>query len=170
MAAAAEMLLQDIALKDDLAVKLGDALDVKASIGLVVITFLATQSAYFLDKQSLPHGGRLFQFASIISVTVAGILALMELWPRTYMIPEPEGGAIEERIEQLADFYGEAANSESISDQLTRDEIQWAKNRIMTNQRHNRNKAYTLAWSFRFTAASLVLNLLTLTAFILRLS
>ncbi len=47
-----ERLLIEINAKDDLATKLGDALDVKASILLVVIVFLATQTAYFLEKQT----------------------------------------------------------------------------------------------------------------------
>ena len=46
-----ERLLIEINAKDDLATKLGDALDVKASILLVVIVFLATQTAYFLENR-----------------------------------------------------------------------------------------------------------------------
>jgi hypothetical protein len=47
-----ERLLEEINSKDDLAVRLGDTLDVKASIVLAAITLLATQTAYFLDQET----------------------------------------------------------------------------------------------------------------------
>lgn len=45
-----DRILAELSVKDDLSFKLGDTLDVKASIGMVVITFLGTQTAYLLDK------------------------------------------------------------------------------------------------------------------------
>ena len=56
MAALAERLLEEINAKEDLSLRLGDALDVKASIGLAVVLFLGTQTAYFLEK-GLPRIG-----------------------------------------------------------------------------------------------------------------
>jgi hypothetical protein len=72
-----------------------------------------------LDKPSLPHVAKLLQIISVGSPVFAGLLALIELWPRTYLIPEPEGGAIEERVGQLAEFFGESDKSELVSDRST---------------------------------------------------
>ncbi len=77
-----QMIRDEIHAKEDLSLRLGDALDIKASIGLAVILFLATQSAYFLDK-GLPRIGIAMQLFSILCIVLAAIFALAELWPRT---------------------------------------------------------------------------------------
>jgi hypothetical protein len=93
MSAIGEMLLGEVNAKEDLALRLGDAMDVKASISLALILFLATQSAYFLDKR-LPRIGVAMQLFSILCIVLAAIFALLELWPLTYILPEPESDYI----------------------------------------------------------------------------
>ena len=80
--AIAEMRLEEINAKEDLSLRLGDALDVKASIGLALLLFLSTQSAYFFDK-GLSRYGFWMQLTSVCFVTGAIVLAVCELWPRT---------------------------------------------------------------------------------------
>src|SRR5712691_6291973 len=99
-----ETLLEEVNAKEDLAVRLGDTLDTKASIGLAIIIFLATQSAYFLDKGLMRFPGTM-QIFSIICSVVAGILALAELWPREYILPQPESDYIQQRIDELTTHY-----------------------------------------------------------------
>lgn len=80
-----DRLLAELNSKDDLAFKLGETLDVKASIGLVVITFLGTQTAYLLDK----HVTGVFhalQDVLVIFLVIATIMSIVELWPRDYIM------------------------------------------------------------------------------------
>ncbi len=151
MDAIAERLLEEINSKEDLTLRLGDSLDVKASIGLAVILFLATQTAYYLDK-GLPRIGVWVQCASIICIVCAAIFALMELWPRKYVLPEPESSYIPERIEQLTQHYMAYPDvAMHVADAFTGDEIKWAKNRIADNQKKNWKKSNFLNCSFWFT-------------------
>lgn len=157
-----ERLLDELNAKDDLAIKLGDTLDVKASIGLVVITFLATQTAYFLDKH-ISGAAHNMQVGSVVCLSVALFFALVELWPRTYMLPLPESSAVS-RAEELRKHYAQYADAPAaaISEHLTKDEIEWAKTRIIANQKKNHQKSRWLSISFYFTAGALILNILTL--------
>jgi len=161
MAALAEMRLEEINAKEDLSLRLGDALDVKASIGLAIILFLATQSAYLLDK-GLPRIGVAMQIFSIVCVVLAALFALFELWPRVYVLPEPESPIISQRIEELTAHYSAYPDLETnVATALMRDQIQWAANRIADNQKKNHRKSALLEWSFWFTGAAVVINLLT---------
>jgi hypothetical protein len=165
MAAIAEIRLGEINAKEDLSLRLGDALDVKASIGLALLIFLATQSAYFLDK-GLSHIGKMIQTGSIICVCFAIVLALWELWPRTYVLPEPESPVVTKRIEQLTEhfraFPKEHPDVEmSVANALINDQMQWAKHRIEANQKKNWRKSNLLNWSFWLTIPAIALNLVT---------
>jgi hypothetical protein len=162
----AERLLGEINAKEDLSLRLGDALDVKASIGLALILFLATQTAYFLDK-GLSHFGLWMQYGSIASVVLAAFFAVRELWPRKYILPEPESEIIPERIGELNQYFQtySAAYPDVIGNvekALLKDEIRWATNRIADNQKKNRIKSDSLNFSFWFTVPAIVLNIGTL--------
>jgi hypothetical protein len=142
--------------------KLGDALDVKASIGLVVVAFLGTQTAYLLDKH-VNGASHWLQFASVFCLTIATIFSVMELWPRNYWIIAPEETS-SGRVDQLADFYSRRGevDEDVLLRQLTEDEIEWARQRIRANTGKNNSKERWLTWAFRATAAALALNMITL--------
>lgn len=166
MAEMMQMIREEIYAKEDLSLRLGDALDVKASIGLAVILFIATQSAYFLDK-GLPPLGVAMQLFSVFCIVIAAISALLELWPRTYILPEPESDYIPKRIEELKEHYSPYPDVESnVANAFLSDEIQWAKNRITDSQRKNRSKSLRLEISFWSTGAAVILNLLTVLLFL----
>jgi len=161
----AERLLEEVNAKEDLSLRLGDALDVKASIGLALLLFLATQSVYFFDK-GLSHLGNWMQTASVICVIVAVTMAIAELWPRQFILPEPESPVVGRRIEQLREhfkkFPAEYPDVEaSVNDTLLEDELEWTKDRIADNQKKNKVKSDCLNWSFWLTVPAIVLNLLT---------
>ncbi len=157
-----ERLLQEMNSKDDLAIKLGDGLDVKASILLLVITFLATQTAYFLDKHAagLPH---YLLVAAGVLLGCATIAAFVELWPRTYVLPLPEKSGID-RAAELRDFYSqhEGVEADVMVAEFTKNEMGWAQSRISTNQGINHVKARWLEWSFYLTAVAMIFNIATL--------
>src|SRR5690348_4795153 len=72
--------------QDDLEFELGDTLDVKTSIALVLITFLATQSADFLrHNPPLSSFWHVVQVVSAAALIAAGVLAIAELKPRGYI-------------------------------------------------------------------------------------
>jgi hypothetical protein len=142
---------------------------VKASIGLVVITFLGTQTAYLLDKHvtGLAH---ILQAGSLVALVVATVASIAELWLRTYVMIEPEANTAS-RIIELRNYYsqphraGEQNGGEveaNVMEQLTQDEIEWTLARIAANQAQNRAKVKRLDWAFQATAVSLILNAITL--------
>ena len=153
-----ERLLDELNSKDDLAVRLGDTLDVKASILLAVIALLATQTAYFLDKgvSGLPH---------YLLVSAAGLLGLAtlasfaELWPRHCQLPVPESSGIA-RAGELRDFYSQHEGIESsvMLSEFTKDEIGWAQFRISKNEAINDQKSRCLEISFSLTAGAMTLD------------
>jgi hypothetical protein len=168
MAAIGEMLLGEINAKEDLSLRLGDALDVKASIHLAILIFLATQTAYFFDK-SLPRLAVNMQLFSLVCEIAAIVFALLELRPIKYILPEPESVVITDRIDELTQFY-RGMHSETVEHDvawaITRDQIAWTKKRITNNQKLNRLKSGFLEASFWFTLGAVVLNVLTLTIFL----
>lgn len=157
-----DRLLAELTVKDDLSFKLGDTLDVKASIGMVVITFLGTQTAYLLDKHvtGISH---VIQACSVIALVVATIASLIELWPRTYLMIEPEKNTTS-RIAELEHYFSQHVDSEkdAVMDELTKDEIAWAKERISANQKKNETKEACLTWAYKATAVAFSLNAVTL--------
>ncbi len=170
MAALAEMRLEEINAKEDLSLRLGDALDVKASIGLALLLFLATQSAYFFDK-GLSYWGHYMQIASVLCISAAIALAICELWPRKFMLPEPESAVVNRRIEQLRqhfkNFPVEHPDVEaSVKNSLIEDELRWTRDRIVDNQKTNKRKSDYLNWSFWLTIPAIAMNLLTVFALI----
>ena len=157
-----ERLLKEMNSKDDLAVRLGDTLDVKASILLAAITLLATQTAYFLDKGTprLPH---YLLIGAAVLLGSATLSAFTELWPRTYLMPVPESSGIS-RAAELHDFYSQHEGVEAgvMLAEFTKNEMGWARERITKNQGINRIKSKCLELSFYFTAVAMLLNIATL--------
>jgi hypothetical protein len=151
-----EMLLTELKSKDDLIIKLGDAIDAKINIGLVLIVFLATQTAFFLEK-SLP--GRSLQIIAAYCLGLAAVCALVGLWPRKFLLPYPESN-ISGRIKELAEHYAAYPNlEENVTREITKNDIEWTSARITGNQRKNMTKSQWLSFSFWLTAGALLLNI-----------
>lgn len=157
---------EELTAEAERSVDLGDALDMKANVWLVVITFLGTQSVYFVEK-GLPTWPHLAQATAILLLIVAAILTLVGLYPRDYLLFTPSNGAIESRLSQLSEFYSDAAEASTLIErQLIKDQIMWARERIETNHFLNKRKSGLLFWAFWFTALAAIMNLLTLLHFI----
>lgn len=149
--------------QDETELALGDTLDVKASIALVVIIFLATQSADFLKSSPpLSPAWHHVQVWSVFCLIAAGVCAFFELLPRQYemrMSPAEFIGW----VNKLADFYKGDPDAESkISQDITDTEIKKIEKRFSANSAINARKSLLLDWCFRFTAAALAFNLATL--------
>ena len=164
-----ELRLGELNAREDLSLRLGDAMDVKASISLAVILFLSAQTAYFFDK-GLPRYGVYIQIVSIVCVVLAALLALLELWPTTYGLPAPESPRISERLAELTKHYSPYPDVEKrVVEAIVQDETVWAIERIKDNDKNIDRKAVMLAGSFWFTCVALLLNLATVFPYLFKL-
>jgi hypothetical protein len=161
MGVISEKLLAELNDKDDLAQRLGDTLDAKASMLMVVITFLGTETAYFLDKHVVGIAHKL-QAGSVVFLVLATIATVAELWPRDYLLIEPESN-VTDRIAQRRKHYAPYPDAElNVLDALVQTEIGWARARIEENQGKNGRKSSFLNWTFYLTAGAIALNAMTL--------
>lgn len=132
----------------------GDVLDVKASIGLVVIAFLAEQSLATTTNVSELWLWRI----SAVTLAVAAVLAVAELWPRDYDIDEPDGWM--GWLDELRTFHKDADDVETnVCGAVTSRYIQQLQQRIVKNRAVNRQKERLLVLSFAFVAPALACNL-----------
>jgi hypothetical protein len=153
-----------VADRDRLELSLGDALDVKGSIVLVVITFLATLSGSLLESPGLGRYGRLGQLISIVALAVGGVLAVVSVWPRNYYFPDlPQ--KYERWIADLKAYYAQQPNQDSLVEStVTEGIVVQAMDRVTRNHKINGSKSRYLQWSFWFTLGSLAIDLVTLAA------
>src|ERR1700723_453304 len=155
-----ENMLFDQYMKEaEYSISLGDTLDMKANIWLVVITFLGTQSAYFLSKGL--HGYVFWgQVISAALLVIAGLLCLWELMPRDYLLFRPSGGAIQRKLEKLRAEHKD--NEKLVEAEIVNAQMGWAKERIEVNMRINSKKSALINWSFWLAAVAFGLNFATL--------
>lgn len=155
-----DLIIERLRAKDELTFHDGDALDVKASIVLVVVTFLAAQSADLLSKGSLTPLESTAQIIAVMSLALAGISLWFQLWPREYEI-EPAEKLFQWR-DELRDFFeGEPGADTKVSALLKNGIIERTIERIKTNGEINKARSSFLLWSYVFTTLSLVINLAT---------
>lgn len=158
--------LQDILIKEfseesERSFSLGDTYDMKANVLLVVLTFLAGQSVYFL---SLSHVWpiRYGQFVSSALIIVSGVMILLELFPRDYQGYFPSNGAIERKISELREKH---KSEETVISELGKMKIEWARSRARKNKEINARKSVLLNRAFWFLLAVISINLVTLAVF-----
>lgn len=162
-----EVLLNEYVAEHDRILSTCDAYDVKASIWLVVIIFLAAQTEYLFGK-SLPLCLLYGQWASAFLLTAAGISTLAELLPRDYSRYAPSDGVIEKWIAEMRERHRDEADAESLIHRKgVAYRLVWFKEMVATNKGLNLKKARLLLFSFWVAAIATGINLVTLT--ILRL-
>jgi hypothetical protein len=160
------VVLEQLRAKDAQLFSLSDAFDVKASIALVVITFLATQSAAFLEKGSLLGRFEWVQRGSAVALAAAGALAVVALWPRVHQTETAEG--LRAWAQQLREYYKDQPNPEmAVTEAFHAGLVERLEERIAVNSRIDQSKSRYVDWSFKCTAAALALNMATLLAFAL---
>lgn len=152
--------------KDARQFSLGDTLDVKASVILVVIVFLATQSGDFFHSHLGVWETRL-QYLSVAALVAAGVLAFIELCPRNYSTDDSVG-EFAKWLDELVAYYRKEgkADQEKVVEQTieeaTRGICQRAKERAEKNLTINKRKSSLLYGCYLCTAISFAVNLLTL--------
>ncbi|MGA7856039.1 MAG: hypothetical protein WCA15_22150 [Candidatus Acidiferrales bacterium] len=157
-----EVLRDDTEKLDELYYQLGDVLDVKASIILVLVTLLGAVSGQVLSLQALSPALKFLQVISVVSLGAAVILTILALRiSRFYASPLPS-----EWAQSLMDwhlYYSNYPDSEDllwehfsqVRDELTLERV--TKNRILTQQKSALNK-----WALRATTLALAFEFLSL--------
>ena len=140
---------------------LGDTLDIKTSILLVGLTFLASQSIEFW-RYPLDPSGKITQYISIFALMAGGITAVIELWPRDYGV-EGDPEKYDLWVKQLGNHYAGQADAEGkIYSEVLAGRAARAKERIHENMKTNKRKADLLVMAFGCLLISFISNLATL--------
>jgi hypothetical protein len=159
------LLKEHLQKQNDVEYVLGDTLDVKTSIALVVIIFLATQSGALLAMKSPLHWHNT-QIGAIVCLIIAGVLAVYELFPRTYKVgfsPDELKAWVDDthRAYALDDESNAYANT---VESIEAGSVLSLEKRFLHNRAINSHKSNVVTAIFAFTMASLLANLVTLAA------
>jgi hypothetical protein len=144
---------------DDSERSLGDVLDVKASVALVAVTFLAGVSAQLITMQGLtPLWSKIqlpVQIVALLLLSVAGALIITELWPSDYAaLPTPKEDA--DWIERL---NAAGKNATEVLDTVLKRKLSVAIEGVDHNKKINDRKSSLLYWTFKLLAGALTLVL-----------
>lgn len=147
---------------DELYYQLADVLDVKASIILVVDTFLGTLSAEILALKDLPLAIKIIQLLAIAVLCVVIIQTIRAIWPYKFEAPPRPQEWVEHSAKLESYFAGKLDASGLISEQFERDMAKRTLDRIAVNRNVTEKKSDANAWAFRGTAVVIALQLITL--------
>jgi len=139
---------------DEMFFQLGDVLDVKASIVLVVISFLGAIAGPILVLRDLPYLIRGIQIVAVFALA-GGVLATVgSLWPRTFEAP-PDMAEWTDYLAELEKYY---STSENRAELVARDFLQCVaerrQERIAKNRTLTKTKAALNDWAFRGTVVA----------------
>ena len=157
-----EDLLNEYVAEHDRILQTCDAYDVKASIWLVLIVFLAAESAELFGEH-IPRWLLYGQWLAVVLLVAAGIGTLIELYPRDYQRYSPSNGVLENWLTKLRKAHEGNADAESvISKKTTSYRLLWFKKMVVANKDLNRRKANLLLFSFWTAAVAAGIDLVTL--------
>lgn len=138
--------------RDRFELDLGDAFDVKASIVLLILTFLGTISATMLTAESLTRIPKLAQIPVIAALVISGIFCVACLWPKDYLLDDLPA--------TYANWLANLRESDSARlEGITSLSLELANGRITHNHALNKTKAWALNGAFWFMALALFVEL-----------
>lgn len=147
---------------DEIYFQLGDVLDVKASIILVIATFLGTISAQVLALDKLSWLVKLLQLGTVISVGSSLILTVLALRIREFDAP-PDPKEWRSNVDQWEKYYSEYPNGEDwLVSYFEEYRMKLFIERIDENKRLAAEKSKLNKWALRFVASALLLEFATL--------
>lgn len=136
----------------------GDVIDVKASILLVVIFFLADKISELKAVSQLPA---IIRYAGCFALAICAVLCIAALWPRNYST-EPMPHQNEEWIIRLERYF--ADDMQAVDDDVAESNFVRLKDRAKANKKISDRKMRYLEYSFYVVIFSVVCYL-TLLAF-----
>lgn len=159
------IILENLQSQNDIEYALGDTLDIKTSIALIVIIFLAAQSGGFLASH-MPRHWHVIQLISVGCLIASGVLSVWELLPRTYKVglaPDEFIGWVQ-RVKAFYSTDGVPNPEAKTVEFIRRKKVEQLQKRFAANNAVNTMKSFVVTGVFILTLASLVLNLVTLAA------
>jgi hypothetical protein len=164
MAAGDDILRERINEREQILMQQSDSLDVKASILLVAVTFLAGHSMYLLTGN---HSGFILwdQRVSVVLQIVAGITLALHLRIRSYQGEKTQD--YPEWRDQVTNHFGKD-QTEQIESELNKGIITRALERLAEAEWINNSKAKHIARAYWITLIAFCCNLIALVALVLR--
>ncbi len=148
--------------KDRMFFGLSDTLDVKASIGLVLIVFLASQTTNLLKNEMDPVLTFLQMICAVILFTAA-MFALVTIWPRTHKVENTEQwGVFHEDLRRHFKCVGESSPDEKAFETFLLQRAEGLKEQIEHNRQITHRKYASVKWCYRSVVIAVALNLFTL--------
>ena len=141
--------------RDRVEFSLGDTYDIKASIVLVIATFLATLSGSILSVQGLAIPIRWLQLLAVIALVISAFYCFRVLWPRHYRLegnPKKIRDWLELQIKEGGLDAASALQSQMIA----------TENRIAVNRAFNMEKSAMVIKSFYWVFAAFGCQILSL--------
>jgi hypothetical protein len=138
--------------RDRFELDLGDAFDVKASIVLLILTFLGTTAATILTADKLSEVPKLAQIPVIAFTVISGIFCVACLWPKNYLLDDLPGTY----VNWLAELEGSEAEQLEGVENLS---FELANARIIHHHELNKTKAWALNGAFWSMSVSLFVEL-----------
>ena len=164
----ADILWENASQLDEAVVKLGDALDVKASIVLILATMLGTISGpALIMRGELPPWLKGVQAAAVLALAFAVIFALMVLWPVEFKLPPGIEGwenFLRETAEEHKDDIAPDAEHmvENVRAELRRSRLAAAKKRVAVNLRYALRKSKYNRYAYYASGLAILLDAATL--------
>jgi hypothetical protein len=125
--------------RDRFELELSDAFDVKASIVLLILTFLGTTAATVLTADKIANAPKLAQVPVIALILISGMFCVLSLWPKYYLLddlPETYIGWLSslekpgpEQTETVVELSLELANRRIAHNHVLNETKSWALNR-----------------------------------------
>jgi hypothetical protein len=136
-----EFLSEKASARDRFELDLSDTFDVKASIVLLILTFLGTISATLLTADNVTKITKLAQIPVIACVVISGVFCVACLWPKVYLFDD-----LPETYAKSLPSLGQS-DSERLS-RVTTLSLELANVRIKHNHALNETKAWALNGAF----------------------
>jgi hypothetical protein len=152
-----EMLLDRLTIREAQLMQQADAIDVKASVMVVAVTFLAGQSTFLLSRQ-IGNALKWEQVVSILLQVLAGVLLGIILRVHTY-----KGETTEEYPAwrtQLVEYH--SGDDARVAKDLWTGITEGIVERCKLAADINDSKAAKLGWAYGLIAAAFLLNILVL--------
>ena len=144
---------------DDSERSLGDVLDVKASVALVAVTFLAGVSGQLIVMAGLSPLWSKFQLlaelVALLLLATSGTLLVAELWPSDYLAPATP----QQDAEWIEELEKDQLSADAVLDQVLADKLSRAVARVEHNKEINGRKSKLISRTFKVLAGAIVLIL-----------
>lgn len=158
----ADAIWEDVKRLDEVNFQLGDVLDVKASIILVVITLLGALSTSILLLPNLSATIKLVQVIAVVGIVLAVVFSIIALWPRDFKIP-PTPESWVSHINKLKEEHKDCTDAAALILQKFHEaRMRVAMKRITSNKAIAEKKAKLNDLSFYATAGAILMELITL--------